>query len=299
MAHKSNRKEKWGRAIARPHHFMTEHTTPEAAFNRLVQIITQLRAPDGCPWDREQTHLSLRAHLLEETYEALDAIEAGDDVHLSEELGDVLMQPLMHAQIAAEENRFDIADVIEGISAKLVRRHPHVFGTTDVADAAEVLKNWDAIKRTEKAERQESTAVAGASALDDTPEALPALMLALKISKKAAKVGFEWPDVAAVMDKLREEIAELETALHDQAHEDSEATRLRVSEELGDVLFTAVNVSRWQSINPELALRDTVNRFRARFAMMEQQAQERGVALESLTPQQWNEMWEAAKVAEA
>ena len=285
--------------MARPHNFTMERPTPEAAFSRLVEIIARLRAPDGCPWDREQTHHSLRAHLLEETYETLDAIEAGKDAELCEELGDLLMQPLLHAQIAAEEKQFDITDVLENISNKLVRRHPHVFGTVSVADSAEVLTNWDAIKRVEKAERRGADATEDASILDDVVAALPALVLALKISKKAARVGFEWPDITAVMDKLHEEIEELETALGERSEASPEATQQRVAEELGDLLFTAVNMARWQGINPELALRDTVSRFRTRFQMMEQQVKREGVTLESLTPAQWNTMWEAAKSAQA
>lgn len=269
-----------------------ERPSPAAAFERLVQIIARLRAPDGCPWDREQTHATLRHHLLEESYETLDAIERGHDDDLREELGDVMMQPVLHAQIAAEEQRFDIVDVLESISDKLVRRHPHVFGTVAVADSAEVVQNWDAIKRGEKAAKAAGGAAANTapSVLDDVPQTLSALLLALKVSKKAAKVGFEWPDVEAVMDKLREETAELEADLHDPQ---------RATEELGDLLFTVVNVARWQHINPELALRDAARRFDKRFRAMEGVARQRQVELESLTPEQWEELWGAAKSAES
>lgn len=283
---------------------MSQRPTPAAAFDRLVQIIARLRAPDGCPWDREQTHATLRTHLLEETYETMEAIEKSDDDNLCEELGDLLMQPILHAQIAAEETRFDIVDVLESISDKLVRRHPHVFGTVEVANSDEVLQNWDAIKRAEKAAKAEKAAQAAeqntsqtandgadnfASILEDVPHALPALMLALKVSKKAAKVGFEWPDIAAVMDKLREETAELEADLDNQE---------RAAEELGDLLFTVVNVARWKGINPELTLRDTVIRFTARFQAMERQAQQQDMKLKSLTPEQWESLWARAKTAE-
>ncbi|MBV9863826.1 MAG: nucleoside triphosphate pyrophosphohydrolase [Abitibacteriaceae bacterium] len=284
---------------------MSQRPTPTAAFDRLVQIIARLRAPDGCPWDREQTHATLRTHLLEETYETMEAIEKADDDNLREELGDLLMQPILHAQIAAEESRFDIVDVLESISDKLVRRHPHVFGTVEVANSDEVLQNWDAIKRAEKAAKAEKAAQTAdsqttanaapdaadnfTSILDDVPQALPALMLALKISKKAAKVGFEWPDMAAVMDKLHEETAELEADLHNQE---------RAAEELGDLLFTVVNVARWKGVNPELTLRDAVTRFTSRFQAMERQANQQELDLESLTPEQWESLWASAKAVE-
>lgn len=260
----------------------------------MVQIIARLRAPDGCPWDREQTHASLRTHLLEEACEVMDAIDGGSDAHLREELGDLLMQPILHAQIAAEEQRFDIVAVLEGISDKLVRRHPHVFGDVAVAGSAEVLKNWDAIKRAEKAEKGEAPVegTPAASVLDDVPRTLPALMMALEVSKKAARAGFEWPDMAGVMDKLHEETGELEAVLDDPA-----ATRERAAEELGDLLFTAVNVARWKGINPELALRDTVRRFSGRFQAMEKQARERGLELNALTIEQWDVLWEEAKAS--
>lgn len=264
--------------------------TPAEAFARLSGIIARLRAPDGCPWDREQTHATLRTHLLEEACETMDAIDSGDDAHLCEELGDLLMQPVLHAQIAAEEQRFDISDVLEGISDKLVRRHPHVFGEVQVADSGEVLVNWDAIKKQEKAARGKSEG----SILSGVPGTLPALSQALEISKKAAKSGFEWPDMAGVLAKLREEIAELEAELADESLS-KDAARERIAEELGDLLFTAVNVARWRKIDPELALRDTVRRFRGRFEKMEAAAREQGVALEDLSPQEWDVLWNAAK----
>lgn len=264
--------------------------TPAEAFERLAEIIARLRAPDGCPWDREQTHVTLRTHLLEEACETMDAIDGGDDEHLCEELGDLLMQPVLHAQIAAEEERFDIVDVIEGISDKLVRRHPHVFGEVQVADSGEVLVNWDAIKKQEKAAKGKGAA----SILAGVPGTLPALSQAMEISKKAAKAGFEWPDMAGVLAKLREEIAELEAELADESLS-KEAARQRISEELGDLLFTAVNIARWRKIDPELALRDTVRRFQGRFEKMEATAREQGVVLEDLSPEAWDALWNAAK----
>lgn len=276
-------------------HFMNEEfsDSPEVTraaneFARLVQIIAKLRAPDGCPWDKEQTHFSLRRHLIEESYEVVDAIENGSDADLCEELGDLLMQPIMHAQIAEEEDRFAIANVLEGICDKLVRRHPHVFGELTVADSGEVLRNWDAIKNIEKQRKTKGTEAGSTPSLGDAPAALPALMQAMEVSKKAAKLGFEWPNAAGVLEKAREEIAELDTAIKNESHE-------RVTEELGDLLFTVVNIARWQKVDPELALRDMVNRFRARFAHMENAASAAGVELRVLTPAQWEEFWEIAK----
>ncbi|HEX8550134.1 MAG TPA: nucleoside triphosphate pyrophosphohydrolase [Abditibacteriaceae bacterium] len=258
--------------------------TPAEAFEQLHGIIARLRAPDGCPWDREQTHETLRAHLLEEAYETLDAIDRKHDADLCEELGDLLMQPLMHADIAKEEKRFDIVDVLNGISEKLIRRHPHVFGETVVADSGEVLRNWDAIKKQEKAER----GVKETSVLDGVPDVLPSLTRALKISKKAAKVGFEWPDITGVLDKLREETAEIEVEI--AAGDDA-----RLAEELGDLLFTAVNIARWRKIDPELALRDGVARFEGRFRAMEAAATARGLELKALSPAEWDALWNEAK----
>lgn len=266
--------------------------TPAQAFERLHSIIALLRAPGGCPWDREQTHLTLRRHLIEEAYEVLAAIEEGDDSDLQEELGDLLMQPLMHAQVAADEGRFDVVAVLECISDKLVRRHPHVFGDVTVDDSGEVLRNWDAIKRQEKTDAGRAPST---SALGESPPALPALASALEVSKKAAKVGFEWPDIAGVFDKLREEIDELEQVL---SAEPVATKQQRASEELGDLLFTVVNIARWNKVDPELALRDMVNRFRHRFYSMEETAQARDVDLKKLSPAEWEELWCEAKIGE-
>ena len=254
-------------------------------FDRLTQIMAQLRAPDGgCPWDLKQTHQTLRAHLIEESAEVLDAIESGDRDNLREELGDLLLQVVFHAQLAQENGDFNIEDVARGINEKLVRRHPHIFGDAVAEDAEAVKANWDKIKAREKAERGE----VAASVLGETPIELPALAAALQISKRAAKVGFEWPDEAGVVAKLREEMQEVEDAM---AHESDE----RVAEELGDLLFTVVNLARWRGINPELALRDNNRKFRGRFEQMEAQAARRGWELESLSEAQWDELWNAAK----
>lgn len=254
-------------------------------FDRLTQIMAQLRAPDGgCPWDLKQTHQTLRPHLIEESAEVLQAIESGDKDNLREELGDLLLQVVFHAQLAQENGDFNINDVAQTINEKLVRRHPHIFGDARADDAAAVKANWDAIKAQEKAERGE----AATSVLGETLRELPALASALKISKHAAKVGFEWPDEAGVLAKLREEVGEVEEAL---AHESDE----RVAEELGDLLFTVVNLARWRGIDPEMALRDNNRKFRGRFEKMEAQARQRGWQLESLNETQWDELWNEAK----
>jgi len=253
-------------------------------FARLVEIVAALRAPDGCPWDREQTHESLRAHLIEETSEVIEAIDLQDDAGLREELGDLMLQPVMHAQLAAEEQRFDVAQVLHEINEKLVRRHPHVFGDREANTAEEVLRNWDAIKRAEKGEDKSTFH----SRLESVARTLPALMLANKISKKAARAGFEFDDTNGPWDKMREEIAELKQGV---ANEDRE----NIYDEIGDVLFTVVQVARWHKIDPELALHDTVIRFKKRFALMERQAAEWGSELESLTPDQWESLWQSAK----
>lgn len=263
-------------------------TTPAQAFGRLHQLIARLRGPGGCPWDREQDHLSLRTHLLEEACEAMEAIEGGDDLDLIEELGDLMMQPVLHAQIAAETQRFDVVRVLQQLCDKLIRRHPHVFGEVEVADSSDVLRNWEAIKQEEKRVRGKP---APTSILDGVPMALPALALAAQVSKKAARAGFEWPDLPGVLEKLHEEIGELEETL---THPEP-ARSDRFAEEIGDLLFTVVNVARWQKVDPELALRDTVARFRQRFALMESAAQARGQALADLSLEEWDQLWESAK----
>ncbi len=263
-------------------------------FQRLSDLVAQLRAPDGCPWDREQTHRSLRASLIEETAETLDAIERADDADLREELGDLILQPIFHAQIASEESRFDLADVLEEICEKLIRRHPHVFGDANAEDSDAVLKNWDAIKLQEKTAKALSANAESPdnrgldSVLSNVPRELPALSMAQKVSKKAAKAGFEWESFGDVLDKVREEIDELQAEI-------SGENRGRAAEELGDLLFTIVNVARWQKIDAELALRDTIRRFAGRFQAMENEAQRRGLALEMLSPQDWDALWNAAK----
>jgi tetrapyrrole methylase family protein/MazG family protein len=248
------------------------------------QTVARLRAPGGCPWDQEQTHQSLRPNLLEETYEVLEALDAGDPAKLCEELGDLLMQVAMHVQIATEQGDFSFADVIGQIDAKLKRRHPHVFGDVKVTGTSDVLRNWDAIKR-EEVKGRPSAALEPASLLSSVPESLPALARAQAISVRAARSGFEWPDLAGVLDKLAEEVGELAEA------QDAEAAE----SEFGDVLFTLVNVARWLGLDAESALRGTCVRFAARYEHMERQARARGVSLADLPMAEKEALWQCAK----
>lgn len=252
------------------------------AFEELVDIMARLRGPDGCPWDREQTLETLKKYAIEETYEVVDAIDAHDMDELRGELGDLMLQIVFQSQLAKEEGDFDIKDVIEGISAKLIRRHPHVFGDTQVSSSDEVLDRWEKIKRGEKGYEHRT------SVLDGVPRNLPALMLAMEISKRAAKTGFEWPDLSAVVDKLDEEVDELKQELH--AGDTS-----RIFEEIGDLLFTVVNVARWTKIDPEDALREMTRRFGARFRQIESAASESGKSVEEMSLEEMDAVWDRAK----
>jgi tetrapyrrole methylase family protein/MazG family protein len=247
--------------------------------DRLRNIVAQLRSPDGCPWDREQTHQSLKPHLIEECYELIDAIDAGDDKEIKEELGDLLLQVVLHSQMASEENRFDMDDVASVIADKLVNRHPHVFGETRLPDSAAVLRQWEVIKRAEKQERH--------SALDGVPRALPALARAQKVQAKAARVGFDWDEADGALAKVREELREVELASEN-----------RLPEEVGDLLFAVVNFARKRGLEAEQLLNQATAKFGARFQSMERLAQERGSAFASLTAAQMDQLWEEAKAAE-
>ncbi len=255
------------------------------SFDQLAGIMARLRAPDGCPWDKVQTHETLRPYLVEESAEVLDAIAQSDPRALCEELGDLLLQVVFHAQLASENGEFSLDDVCRGISEKLVRRHPHVFGSVQADDEQAVKANWDKIKREEKALRGETPT----SVLDGVPTSLPALSQALQISKKAARVGFEWQGEAGVWEKAREEMEELEAARDDQE------SSARQAEELGDLLFTIVNIARWRKVDPELALRDVNRKFKARFEKMEAAARIENVALNELSPDEWEALWQRAK----
>lgn len=255
----------------------------------LVETIWRLRQPDGCPWDRKQTHESIGKNMIEEAYEALDCIEAGDEAHLREELGDVLMQVVLHAQIAADAGAFTMADVARDINDKLIRRHPHVFGECSADSADEVLAIWDSVKLAEKGAKDADAAEAGErpeGLLEGVPRSLPALMEAQKVSRKAASAGFEWETVADVWDKVAEERAEFEAEAPGTAERELE---------FGDLLFALVNVARKEGIDAESALRASTAKFRERWAAMENAAYEGGVSLESLTTEQLNSLWEKVK----
>jgi tetrapyrrole methylase family protein/MazG family protein len=248
-------------------------------FEGLTRVVAALRAPDGCPWDREQTHESLKPHLLEETYETLEALDRADPAELREELGDLLLQVLMHSQIACESGAFDIEQVVQHLIEKLIARHPHVFGDAHAETAAQVLKNWDAAKRQQKGRD---------SVLDGVPRAMPALARAQEISKRAARVGFEWDSIHGVLDKLREEETELRHAIES-------GDSGRIASELGDLLFTVVNIARHADIDAEQCLRQMVDRFTARFQWMESEAARQNRPLESLAADEWEDLWQQAK----
>ena len=246
--------------------------------------MARLRAPGGCPWDREQTFDTIKPYTIEETYEVLDAIDRRDYAGLREELGDLILQAVFYAQMAHEEGRFSIAESLDAINTKLVRRHPHVFAAGDAKTPDEVLARWDEIKGEEKREKGEQPQ----GRLDGVQRALPALMEAHEISKKAAKAGFEWPDFEQVLEKLQEELGEL---AHARALESQE----EIEGEVGDLLFTLVNVARWLKVDPEQALRKTNAKFRRRFAHVERSLAASGRRLEQSTLEEMESLWQQAK----
>lgn len=248
---------------------------------RLRSIMHRLRAPGGCPWDAEQTHESLVSNLIEEAFETVDTIRRGDHEHLKEELGDLLLQVVFHSELAEEAGRFNLDDVARGISDKLVRRHPHVFAQSDAADTDAVLQQWDAIKRAEKGDEAEPY-------LHGVGKGLPALMRAAKLQKKAAKVGFDWPDAAGVIAKIREELAELEAAMESADEE-------HIEEELGDLLFSVVNLARFRKSDPEILMAAANSKFEKRFAAMERSLSGLGLTLEAAAPEEMESSWQAAK----
>jgi tetrapyrrole methylase family protein/MazG family protein len=254
---------------------------PESsAFESFQETVAHLRAPDGCPWDREQTHQSLRPHLLEEAYETLAALDADDMQALREELGDLLLQIVLHAQIATEEGHFKMSQVIAGIQEKIVRRHPHVFASLEVGAVDQVLHNWEALKAEER-DREGS----GAGLLDGVPEGLPALAQAMEIQARVARVGFDWPHIEGVVEKVQEEFAEFNRA-------DEPGTRFQ---EFGDLLFSLVNYARWVRLDPESALRKANRRFRDRFRDLQDLARQSGKALEDMSLEEMEKLWEKAK----
>ena len=246
---------------------------------QLLRIMARLRAPDGCPWDREQTHASLRQSVIEEAYEVAAAINSGDDANLSEELGDLLLQVVFHSQMASEEGRFAFDDCVRSIVEKLVRRHPHVFGSENAADSAEVLTRWEEIKRAEKG----NTAT---SALDGISEGLPGLTRAEKVQKRAAKVGFDWQELPPVIAKIREELAEVEAVIDDPD---------KVEDELGDLFFAVVNLSRKLKVDGEVALQRATDKFSSRFRGVEKLAAERGLDMQKMTLAGLDALWDEVK----
>jgi MazG family protein len=249
---------------------------------RLQQIVHDLRSPLGCPWDQEQTHLSLGTNLLEEAYETLEAIQSGDTEHMREELGDLLLQVVLHGQIASETQRFTLDSIAHGIAEKLIRRHPHVYGSSDVSDTDGVLKQWDEIKRAEKGNLPQAF-------LEGITKALPSLTRAAKLQKKAAKVGFDWPDTVGIVEKIREELAETEVEL---AKGDTTAT----GQEIGDLLFSVVNLARKLGHDPEVLLSATNTKFTNRFHQMETTLAQTTTPLGTADMETMEAHWQAAKV---
>lgn len=246
-------------------------------FTNLVEIIARLRAPEGCPWDKKQTHQSLREFLLEETYEVLEALDENSSQKLCQELGDLLLQILLHAQIASESGKFTLEDVLRNINTKLIRRHPHIFGKTKVRSAEEVSHNWETIKKRERE--------AGSSILDSVPRQMPALAYSQDIQRRVAQIGFDWENIDGVIDKLGEEVREFQQSRDEQER----------AEEFGDLFFTLVNIARRMGVDPEASLRQANRKFHRRFSYMEKLCRERGLNLGQLSFQEQNALWEEAK----
>ncbi len=253
------------------------------AIGRLQEIVGRLRSPEGCPWDREQTHASLRGALLEECYEAIDAINRADDANLSEELGDLLLLVVMHARMGEERGAFQFDELVHGVCEKLIRRHPHVFGEARAADSGEVLRQWEQIKRREKGGR--------ASVLDGLAASLPALMRAQAVQKKAGRVGFDWGEIGPVLDKIEEEVRELRVVLADG----ESAPAARREEEVGDLLFSVVNLARKLGLEAETCLAATTAKFIRRFQTMEAASAASGRKIEELSLAEMDALWEEAK----
>ena len=257
----------------------------------MVGVMARLRAPGGCPWDREQTHATLRTYLIEEAYEVLEALDGADDVKFAEELGDLLLQVVFHAQMADEEGRFTIVDVIREIYEKMIRRHPHVFGEKQAKDAAEVLRNWEIIKKEERQAKGEVEEKTAESVLDGVPRSLPALLEGYQLTQKAARIGFDWENVGGIFEKLQEETEELRQVLEKRGGKEIEG-------EVGDILFAAVNLARFLKIDPEIAMKKASGKFSRRFREMERVAREQGAILAEVPRWRMEELWEEAKARE-
>jgi tetrapyrrole methylase family protein/MazG family protein len=272
--------------------------TPGEWFEKLVGVQARLRAPKGCPWDLEQTHQSLRTYLIEEAYEVLEALESGNDDKFVEEMGDLLLQIVFHSQIAGEEGRFTVTEVIREIHDKMIRRHPHVFGKTRAKDSAEVLRNWEQIKAEERrASGKKGDSNGGGKArketslLDGVSHALPATLEGFQLTRKASRIGFDWDDAGGIFEKMQEESEELKRALGEQ-------DQPKIEEELGDLFFAAVNLSRFLKIDPEIALKKANAKFSRRFRAMEGLARKNGRKFKDLAREEMEAFWDAAKKSE-
>jgi tetrapyrrole methylase family protein/MazG family protein len=295
MAKKKNKRRRIGKPpVALATAAKPPHLTAGEWFEKLLAVQARLRAPGGCPWDREQTHESLRTYLIEEAYEVLEALESRDDPKFQEEMGDLLLQIVFHSQIAKEEGRFEVSDVIREVHDKMVRRHPHVFGEKRAKDSAEVLRNWEQIKKEER--RAAGAKSAGGSKekgksgslLDGVSLALPAALEGFQLTRRAARIGFDWDSVDGVIEKMNEEAGELRQALHSK-------NAKRIEEELGDLLFAAVNLARFLHVDPEIALKKANAKFSSRFRRMEELAVGSGKALADVPREQMEEFWDRAK----
>lgn len=259
------------------------------SFEDLVKIMATLRSPEGCPWDRQQTHQSLLPYLVEESHEYIDAAQANDKVHMAEELGDVLFQVVFHSQVAKENNDFSIDDVVQGICEKMIRRHPHVFGDAKVDDASEVTRRWERIKAAEKNNLQ----MAGKSAMDKVSKSMPTLARAQEIQRRAAKVGFDWIEAEPVFNKAVEEFTEFRAEM--QAANEENRNIERMEDEFGDIMFSLVNVARHCGFNAALALERANSKFEKRFRVVEEMARAEGKEMKEETPERLQEFWRAAK----
>lgn len=256
--------------------------TTQNPFERLTEILVKLRGPDGCPWDKEQTHKTIQPHLLEEAHEVVETIDHGDFVAFKEELGDLLVQIFFHSQLASEAGRFNVNEVAQATCEKLIRRHPHIFGDTKAKDTKEVLENWEKIKAKEREGKKKN------SLLDGLPKALPALVQAFRIGEKTSRVGFDWKDQTGPLEKIKEELAELDESLVGK-------NKNEIEHELGDLFTALANLSRHLQIDPETALRKANQRFIARFQWIETTARSQGRNLQDLSPAEWDRLWEEAK----
>ena len=293
---KKQERENAKKRAKKPPRAKVKQLAPGQWFEKLVAVQARLRAPKGCPWDREQTHQSLRTYLLEEVYEVLEALDSGNDAKFAEEMGDLLLQIVFHSQIAKEEGRFSVSDVIREIHDKMIRRHPHVFGETRAKDSKEVLRNWEQIKAAERDSNKESSAAGkgradAPSLLDGVSRALPATLEGFQLTRRAARIGFDWDNASGVIAKMQEEAKELEAALKGEES-------AKVEEELGDLLFAALNVARFLHVDPEIALKNANAKFARRFRAMEAMAREGGREFKDLPRGEMEALWDATKSAE-